>query len=279
MRLFVALTLLLALPAIAAPDANPSAAANSLGLKSFAEEDFAAALVHFQDAVRLAPEQAEYHNNAGMCLLHLDNPALAMQYFRSAISLRTDFALYHYNLGLAAQTAGQAAAAIEAYRAALARNTAFFDAAARLGVILYQQNRKQEAVDVWKKALSIKPDADVFSFLGAALLELDADQEALGALQKSIALNPQNHIPHYNLGNLYRKLKRPIAAEDSFARAYQLNQSFYPALYNLALVQIELQQNSAARTSLSLYLRTLPPHLTEQRKDAEQKLESLENAP
>lgn len=279
MRLFAALALLFALPIAAAPDANLSAAANSLGLKSFAEEDFAGALVHFQDAVRLSPEQAEYHNNAGMCLLHMDNPVLALQYFKAAISRRPDLALYHYNLGLAAQTAGQAAVAMDAYREALTRNAKFFDAAARLGVILYQQNRKPEAIEVWKKALAIKPDADVLSFLGAALLEVGSDQEALAALQKSISMNPQNHLPHYNLGNLYRKLKEPLAAEQSFSRAYQLNHAFYPALYNLALVQIDLNQKPAARASLSLYLRTLPPHLSEQRKDAEEKLKLLGPSP
>jgi tetratricopeptide (TPR) repeat protein len=87
----------------AAPTLSPAEQAQALvdaGLALGTEGAHHAALAHFEEAVRLAPEHALAQYNMGAALTMLGRAQEACDYYRRAIALRPDFAVAQFGLAL-----------------------------------------------------------------------------------------------------------------------------------------------------------------------------------
>ena len=83
----------------------------------------------------------------------------------------------------------------------------------------------EQAIEIERRALSIDPDlADAHTWLGAALLNLGRNDEAIGAMREAIRLEPDNGQAHQALARAYWVGKGDFAsAIPEFERAIQLN--------------------------------------------------------
>jgi O-antigen biosynthesis protein len=68
-------------------------------------------------------------------------------------------------------------------------------------------------------------DPDVFFLRGKAYVALSRYQEAVTALQQSIALRPTEPSPYYQLARVYQKLGEPDLAKEQFQRVKYLEDS------------------------------------------------------
>ena len=66
------------------------------------------------------------------------------------------------------------------------------------GMWLYQNQSYQEALDTFEKCINLRPNPDIFMFIGWCLLELGRHKEAIGALNYCIMLNPSKWIEAVN---------------------------------------------------------------------------------
>ncbi len=165
-----------------------------------AQSDFGAgnvsvALSEFRQAVALDPGNATYHNALGLLLLYMKLPptiAEAMSEFQKAVDIDDGNAEAHQNLGAA----------------------------------LAEQSRWEEAIAQWRKALAIPtlrtPDVAQHN-LGWALYNLGRYQEAEGALQLALRLNPKQAAAYYTLGLVLFREGRSADARAAFQRAQQLD--------------------------------------------------------
>jgi len=92
---------------------------NTRGLAFLMKSDFEHAIQDFDQAVRLAPDDAEAHDNLGVALMGKGDADGAIKEYQEALHIRPDYAEAHYNLGNVLELKGNLDAAIQQYREAL----------------------------------------------------------------------------------------------------------------------------------------------------------------
>ncbi len=124
------------------------------------------------------------------------------------------------------------------------------------GDALRTQNEFEAAIQAYEQALaSDAQDGASYAGLGAAFLGLGRDEEAAAALEKAVALLPDDYWAHRLLGSAYLKLLRWPLALDELTQAYILRPQDSHLLLGVALAQGRMGDTTAA-------LRTLQ-HLVE----------------
>jgi Flp pilus assembly protein TadD len=163
------------------------------GLSHLNDKRVSLGLASFQEAVRLDPGSALYHNTLGVVYLHyLSKPAEAQAEFQKAIDLDATYA----------------------------------EALTNLGVTLAQQGRWDDAVATYRKAISlpIYPTPEVaYANLGWAYLNLGKPREAEESYRAAIQLQPKFPEAYYFLGVVLDRQGRKDEARVAFRRARDLD--------------------------------------------------------
>ena len=159
-------------------------------------------LAEFRKAVRLRPNFAEAHNNAGLVLAQSDDDTAAIKEFREAIRIRPDYADAHANLGATLITTDLEQAIAELEKAVVLQPNsakALFNLAEAYGRSPNRGPAKQ--IEALRKVVSIAPAfARARLALGKALLQDGKVADAVTELQQAARLDPQSGEAHYQLG-------------------------------------------------------------------------------
>jgi tetratricopeptide (TPR) repeat protein len=130
----------------------------NLGLLQSGRGEFADAAASFERALALRTGDAETENNLGSMLYRLDRTADAVSHYQRALALKPDYALARRNLGLAYAASGDLAAAsrelLEALRRSPNEGRWHFEAA----VILLRNNHVPEGVTHLREAVRLSPE-------------------------------------------------------------------------------------------------------------------------
>ena len=163
------------------------------GLSHLNDKRVSLGLASFQEAVRLDPGVALYHNTLGVVYLHyLSKPTEAQAEFQKAIDLDPTYA----------------------------------EAVTNLGVTLAQQGRWADAIAAYRKAISlpIYPSPEVaYANLGWAYLNLGKPREAEESYRAAIQLQPSFPQAYYFLGVVLDREGRKDEAKVAFRRARDLD--------------------------------------------------------
>ena len=176
-----------------------------------------------QQAVQLAPDDAEAHYTLGLLLVQSGQLQQAASEFDQATRLRGGYWLAHYDLGRLLQSSGRPEAAEEHYRKALAAKPDYAEAHNNLGVLIEQRGDLDLALAEYRRAIELSPDlADARHNLGWLLGrrgDLDgAQQELLAAL----ALRPDSPEFHHSLGLVFLRHGRNDQAASQFRQVLEL---------------------------------------------------------
>ncbi len=163
------------------------------GLSHLNDKRVSLGLASFQEAVRLDPSSALYHNTLGVVYLHyLSKPTEAQAEFQKAIDL----------------------------------DPAYAEAVTNLGVTLAQQGRWEDAIAAYRKAISlpIYPSPEIaYANLGWAYLNLGKPREAEESYRAAIQLQPSFAQAYYFLGVVLDREGRKDEAKVAFRRARDLD--------------------------------------------------------
>ena len=100
----------------------------------------------------------------------------------------------------------------------------------QLGVTFFQSGAIDLAIEQFSLAIKRAPWVPSYWLnLGIALLEKDVLDEAQSALQRTIALQPDNQSAYYHQAQLYKKRGNEQAVRSAYEKAIELNPHSYLA--------------------------------------------------
>jgi tetratricopeptide (TPR) repeat protein len=171
------------------------------------------AIGHYEDSLRLLPDDPGAHTNLANALAKVGRFDEAIGHYEAALRLHPDFAKAHGNLA----------------------------------VVLQGRGRLDEAIQHYQEAARLQPeDADAQSHFAVALAGRGRIDEAIEHLEKALLLRPEYAEAQYNMAVLLARHGRIDEARAHYARLVRLDPAFAEAHADLARLL------SARRTENSL---------------------------
>jgi tetratricopeptide (TPR) repeat protein len=162
-----------------------------------------AAIAHFEQALRLVPDDADALCHLGDVLQAIHHHEQAIGRYRQAFAIRPNDAALCGRLASALQASGRPTEAIALAEQALALDPHAGEAHRALGSALMALNRNEEAIAHFQASLKLAPDhAETHNNIGVALQLLGRAEEATTAYQTGIRLAPKSVMTHFNLASV-----------------------------------------------------------------------------
>lgn len=153
------------------------------------------AVRHFQNTVRLAPNDGGAHFDLGTALAQSGSVDLAVAEFRHALALSREgqpaYLLALFNLGVASESQGRLDEALDYTRRVLEQQPDYFDGLRFLGHLHEQRREPRKAIEAYRQALVQQPDdARTLLQLGVSELAVGDRQAAQGRLERLQGIDP-----------------------------------------------------------------------------------------
>ena len=184
----------------------------------------------WSDNVAKSPHAWVAHDNLGNALCQIGRVQEAIGHYEEALRIVPDNAKVHYNLGMALAREGQLPGAIGHYEQALRGNPDFTEAHVNLGIALAQVGSNQEALAHFTEALRLSPDSpEVHCNLGLALFHTGRVQEAIDHYEQALRIEPDYVEAHFNLGLALEKMGRKTEAIEQYEQVLKFRPDSAPA--------------------------------------------------
>lgn len=244
---------------------------NLVGIIESSQQDYQAAIVSFNHALRLNPRSTKTLNNLGNAYAAQKEWELAQSEFRAVLRMDPANADANYNLGVLLMMKGSAADAIphfqrvhsaqsqldlvraylhthrtaEALRTADAlsdNNRTDVQVQFSLGVLLASEHQYKAAQRVLDRADALQPESfEILFNLGQVLLRTGDNTRAELTLNRALKLRPENPETLYLLAQSYNGQSRPLDALDVLMRAHKIAPNNADIIFLMA--QVTMSQN------------------------------------
>jgi tetratricopeptide (TPR) repeat protein len=175
-------------------------------------------------AIDRAPHFQLAEQQMGLALLHDNRPEEAKSHFDEVLRLNPNEGSAHYNLGLIWDALGQFGKAIPEYQRAMQLEPDCSEMEDNLGAAQGQFNMLPEAIFHFQKAIELDPkNSTAYRNLGSALAQSGRYQEAVDAYSRALELTPDSTILYDNIGTALLKLGRVDEAKDHFQKALAID--------------------------------------------------------
>ena len=242
-----------------------------LGAEALKEGRLEHALAHFEDAVKIAPEDYYGWLARGFVLGDLGRYEDAVTSLKRAAKLKPQEYEGWFLQGLALRHLGRYEDALGAFERAVKINPQDGAAWSNQGAMLRHLGRYEEALGAFERATKINPKEYAAWFnQGLALGNLDRYEEALGAFERAAEIDPQDYMARSNQGVALLILGRYEEALRAFERAVKINPKEYGVWFNQGWALEKLGRHEEAITSFESALANLDDPNTQ----AEQCLET-----
>ncbi len=173
---------------------------NNLGEVHRAGARYKMALTCFERACDLAPHHADAHNNRGLALRALDRSDAAIAAFQQALAIDPQHGKALLNLGASFRQVGAAKDALEVLERALQLRPGDIDARINYANALADSGRWDDAISAYRRALDGRPD-DPRALIGYGIALKTRGQARLATaqFQRAVAVAPKAAEGHYNL--------------------------------------------------------------------------------
>jgi tetratricopeptide (TPR) repeat protein len=198
-----------------------------VGLNYVLLNDYKDAIRWLEKAVELDPRNRDTWYYLGRGYYTKARLSEARNAFLTVLALNPQDSKAENNLGLIFETAGQPGAAIEAYGKAIAWQEKSPNPSEQpyvnLGNLLLQQGQTKEALVALEKAVALAPNnAFCRMKLGVAYRQAGRLEDSRRELERAAQLEPDNPVVHYQLGRLFKDIHVLDRAQAEFARTGEL---------------------------------------------------------
>jgi tetratricopeptide (TPR) repeat protein len=184
-------------------------------------------------------------------------PETARQEVQDDVRAATVAFWQHYRGAMKARREGQWEAAVARFAQALAINPEHEDSLYYLGNAYFEADEYEKAAESWRRLLEVNPMASR-AHVQLAQLRSCPDVEGMfdlwaarSALERAIALNPEESGPLSRLGEVELALENRVRAAELFADARRTNPRAASALYLGAYLAVKNADRATAATLLS----------------------------
>jgi tetratricopeptide (TPR) repeat protein len=204
----------------------------NLGLQLARQGDLAAAEQQIRVALKLTPDDPGALTAFGMVKGKLKHYQESVRAFRQVVARTPGSADSHLNLGIALADQYDLPGALtefsEAIRLAPNNAAAYYNK----GRALYDLDRRQEALSFLQTACKLNPDYPEALYLLAVVL--GASPQGREVLERLLAIEPENAVAHYMLGQSLLREGKTAEAIREWKTAVKLDPQNLSSLYNLA---------------------------------------------
>jgi tetratricopeptide (TPR) repeat protein len=214
--------------------------------------NYADAETVLRQAVAIDPRSGDTRYSLGCVLLRLEKLREAREQFETVLQLNPGSNEARFQLATALRLSGQQDQAREELK--IFEEEKAEGAKKSLAAIQANQARDylqagdaQKATELYRVSITQDPENPrTYYDLALALDLLHDDGGEQGALEKSIALDPNFPPAHNQLGKLTLRLGRPAPAEAQFKEAISLNPQYAEAQNNLGVLYGQVGRNAEA---------------------------------
>jgi protein O-mannosyl-transferase len=211
------------------------------------------------EAVRVRPQFAEGHYNAGTYLLDMGRLEEGVKHLRQALAANPRLAPAHLNLGKALVSLGQSEEANREIAEAVALAPENPDAHYGLGTLLLRTAKPAEAEAEFREALRWNLDRPEFHMnLAIALIQQGKRPEALAHFAETARLAPANPEAHFNYGVGLLEDGRLAEALSQFSEVLRLKPDTAKAHYQMAAALVRCGKREEAIQHYREVLRLAP---------------------
>lgn len=182
------------------------------GVDCFNEGNYVKADSLLREFSRHRPQLADVHNKLGIIANLEDNLEDAAKHFEQAVKQNPNYTEASLNLAITLNDLGRTDESSEVFAridTTIADKSTGLDPFAagkianehfKLGNLYQEFGMRQEAVEEYRKALKLKPMADVMTRLGVSLRDMGENEAAVEELKRAVELNPAYLTASVQLG-------------------------------------------------------------------------------
>ena len=224
--------------------------------------DHEGAIVYFDTAIKLNPDNAVIYRYRGNAKVNLGQYFAAIEDYDMAIHLDSDDAtLYHYR-GLAKTELGQYLAAIADYDIAIRLEPSFASYYHR-GIAKADLGKYLAAIIDYNTAIRLRPDvADTHIKRGLARTGLGQHIAAIIDYNTALRIEPDDATAYYYRGNAKANLGRYFAAIADYDPALHFKPNYIRAYMKRGLAKAESGQHFSAIADYDAVIRLSPDDAT-----------------
>ena len=232
--------------------------------------NYEAAIVEWNKALELSPENDRAHSNVGLLLVSVGRFEEAIPHFEKTLKANPEYPDAHSNLGVALVGVGRTDEAVAEFEKALAVNPDSAEAHNNLGRLLAGKGSFDEAIVHLQKALVAKPDsAEAHNSLAVALVKKGRVVEAIPHFERAVAINPDFTEAHFNLGDtLYYLAGKAPEALAHWRAVLRLSPDHLPVLRQTAWLLATSPDASLRDGAQAVQLAERAAQLSERRDPA-----------
>jgi tetratricopeptide (TPR) repeat protein len=183
---------------------------NNLGNLLLDERKYDEAQRHYQEAVRLKPNDPHNHHNLGQAYWFQGKIEQAASAFEEAVRLDPNYAEAHFKLGFAFRRREKIDDAIAHFQTAVRLRPDFVDARNNLGVALAFQGKYTEAIAQFQEAARFEPnDPAIYVNLARAHKLNGQLNEAIEQARRAVELRPEDVALRQMLEGLIKERGKP----------------------------------------------------------------------
>jgi len=210
----------------------------------------------YQNLILQFPESHEVYHAFGIALIPQNNPKMAIEKFLQAVRLDPNNANYHSDLGEMYRRIGMLDQSITFNLEAVKLNSELDNTNYNLGLSYYDNNDFDKAITHFKKAIEINPNHGfAWNNLGSAYEKQDKLKQAHEAYQKAVDLN-SNHLEALNnLATTNTQFNKADEAIEIFNNAINIHPHFFEAHFNLSSLKTYTKEDPHLRL-----LQEVPQH-------------------
>jgi tetratricopeptide (TPR) repeat protein len=205
------------------------------GYTQYTSGNYAAALLHFDDALNktldkaklLINNRAEIYSTRGATYIHLKQYDQAISDFSKVIEINPQL--------------------VEAYN--------------NRGFAYYALQQYDKAIADYAKIIQINPqDAEAYTNRGITYTDLQQYDQAMADFAKAIQIDPEYADTYYHRGLAYQKLNEIMPAKADFAKAIEVNPQYAEAYNSRGIAYYYLQQYEQALADFSKAIEIYPEY-------------------
>lgn len=229
-----------------AQGSNKKRVYNWLGLTETALHEYTQALIHFDSAIHLAPNDPDLYVNKGIAFEKNGAFNKAKSAYTKALEINPAHGLAYFNLQKLSSTLNQTPST-NLLDSAIAHNSNLPYAYAERGYLLLKNGEYNSALIDYNRAIEINPkEADYYLNRGVIHEKLKQLKEAYDDYSIAIKLDESLSSAWLNRGNVLLKLNKEKLAIEDYSAAIIFEADYAAAYYNRGIVYYRLKQYAEA---------------------------------